>query len=527
MRVLISDKLDDEGLRILEAAEGLDFDHKPGMSPEELETAIADYDGLIIRSGTTVTASVLERADKLKIIGRAGIGVDNIDVEAASKKGVIVENTPFGNSVTTAEHAISMMFAVSRKIPQATASMKEGKWEKNKFVGNEISGKTLGIIGAGNIGKLVIERALGLKMKVAAFDPFLTEEMAKKIGAEKVDLDQLFSKADYITIHTPVNDATRGLINQAAFKKMKQGVYLINCARGGIVVEKDLEWAIKEGIVKGAALDVFEKEPVDPEHPLLKMDEVICTPHLGASTGEAQLNVAIQVAEQMVDYLVNGGISNAVNFPSMTADLANTLKPYISLGEKMAKVLASVSNGALKTIEIEYCGEIAKYPTDAIKVSVLKGIFEPILEDVSVNYVNAPLIAKERGISVKETKCEESPSFTSQLKIRWEGESSHEVTGTIFGLDNPRIVRIDDYYLEAVPEGELLIIKNEDKPGVIGNIGSKLGANQVNISRMQLGLSKGKKDAFAIYNVSNNISSELLQEISTLPNILSVKKVSL
>ncbi len=530
MKVLVSDKLAPEGLKILEAAKGkgVETDYKPGLSEDELKAIIGNYHALVIRSGSKVTAKVLESATQLKVIGRAGIGVDNVDIPAATKLGIIVENTPFGNSVTTAEHAIAMMFAVSRKIPQAAASMKNGKWEKTKFEGNEISDKTLGIIGVGNIGKLVAMRALGLKMKVVGFDPFLTHDAASALGIELVTLDDLFARADYITMHTPVTEATRNLINKDNFKKMKKGVYVINCARGGIVVEKDLEWAIKEGIVKGAALDVFEQEPTPIDNPLLKMDEVICTPHLGASTGEAQLNVALQVAEQIVDYLTTGAVTNAVNFPSVSAELASILKPFLSLGEKMAKLVGSIINGAIQSIEIEFSGEIAKYPVAAVTASVLKGLFEPILEEESINYVNAAIVAESRGVKIKESKNTKKGSFTSALKLSVSSDKETKViSGAIFGEENPRIVRIDDYYLEAVPEGNLLLIHNQDKPGVIGSIGTILGKNSINISRMQLGLSKANGQALAIYNVDQEIPTTVLAEINKLPNILAAHKVKL
>ena len=528
MKVLVSDKLVEEGLNILKKAKGVELDYKPGLAPAELKAIIGNYDALVIRSGTKVTAEIIEAATNLKVIGRAGIGVDNVDLPAATRKGIIVENTPFGNSVTTAEHAIAMMFAVSRKIPQATASMKLGKWEKNKFEGNEISDKTLGIIGVGNIGKLVAMRALGLKMKVLGYDPFLTAESAEELGIKPVSINDLFKNSDYITIHTPVNDATRNLLNKDAFKQMRKGIYIINCARGGIVNEKDLEWAIKEGIVKGAALDVFEQEPPPADHPLLSLEQVICTPHLGAATGEAQYNVAIQVAEQIADFLTTGAVTNAVNFPSVSADLAQILKPYISLGEKMAKVLGSIINGAIKTVEIEYAGEIAKHPVGAVTVSALKGLFEPILEDVSVNYVNARLIAKDRGVEVKEIKSSKVSNFNSVLNITaTTDKETRTLTGTIFGTHHPRIVRIDDYYLEALPEGNMIIVHNHDRPGVIGSIGTLLGKNKVNISRMQLGLSEKTHEAIAIYNVDSTVDTAILAEIAKLPNIISVKKVSL
>ncbi len=527
-KILVSDKLSEAGLKILKEAPGLEIHTKSGLKPDELKAIIGDYEGLVIRSSTKVTADLLSAAGKLKIIGRAGIGVDNVDTQAASKRGVIVENTPGGNVVTTAEQALAMIFASARKIPQATASMKNGKWEKTKFVGSEIYNKTLGVVGVGNIGKIVADRALGLKMKVIAYDPFLSEEAATKMGIELVELDDLFHRADFITIHTPLNDKTRNLIDRTAFGKMKKGVYLINCARGGIVNEEALVAAIQEGIVAGAGLDVFEQEPISPDHPLLKLDQVVCTPHLGASTDEAQENVAIEVAEQLVDYFVKGVIRNAVNFPSVSAELMNVLKPYISLAEKLGKLQGQMASSSPQEIHIEYSGEIADYPVAPLTVSILKGILEPVLEDVSVNYVNAPFIAKERGVKVVESKVSRLKDFKSLIEITVKSsKETRSVSGTIFGTSNPRIVRMDDFYLEAVPEGNILVIHNNDRPGVVGNVGTLLGKNQVNISRMQLGLVKGKEEAVALYNVDQPASASLVQELLKLPNILSVKQIKL
>ncbi len=527
-KILVSDKLSEAGLKILKDGTGLEVDVKTGMKPDELKKIIGEYDGLIIRSGTKVTADLISAADKLKIVGRAGIGVDNVDTEAASKRGIIVENTPGGNVVTTAEHAIAMMFAVARKIPQATGSMKDGKWEKTKFVGSELYNKTLGIVGVGNIGKIVADRALGLKMKVIAFDPFLSSETAAKMGVELVELNDLFARADFISIHTPLNDKTRNLIDRPAFAKMRKGVYIINCARGGIVNEDALVGAIQEGIVAGAALDVFVEEPIKPDHPLLKLEQVVCTPHLGASTDEAQENVAIEVAEQMVDYFVRGVVRNAVNFPSISSELMSVLQPYLSLAEKLGKFQGQLADSSPQEITIEYSGEIAAYPSASLTVSVLKGILEPLLEDVSVNYVNAPFIAKERGIKVIESKASEQHDFKSLIRVTVQyAKGSHSVSGTIFGKKNPRIVRIDDFYLEVAPEGTILVIHNQDRPGVVGNIGTLLGKNQVNISRMQLGLGKTQGEAIALYNVDSSAPKTIVEEIAKLPNIISVKQVSL
>lgn len=530
MKVLISDKLSEAGLEILKNASGLHIDNQPGLGKDvvKLKQAISDADALIIRSGTMVTAEILAAAKKLKVIGRAGIGVDNVDVPEATKRGIIVMNTPGGNTVTTAEHAIAMMCALTRQIPQATASTKSGKWEKNKFMGSELYQKILGVIGCGNIGKIVADRALGLKMKVIAYDPFLTDELAEKIGVLKVDLETLYARADFITLHVPKNEKTAGMIHRDAFLKMKKGVYLINCARGGIVNEKDLLVAIQEKIVAGAALDVFDKEPVDPAHPLLQCEQVICTPHLGAATEEAQENVALDVAHQIVDYLTTGTIQNAVNFPSVSGDVLNILKPYLLVAEKIGRLQGQLAKISPHEIYIEYCGELTQLPSAPLTIAILRGILEPVLEDVSVNLVNASLIAKERGIKVTESKTLDHADYASLVTVTLKFKGGQRVvSGTIFGKTHPRLVRMDHYYLEVVPEGKILVIHNEDKPGVVGNIGTLLGKNQINISRMQLGLNENTKEALAFYNVEGDVGDQVLAEIRKLPGIISVNQVVL
>ncbi len=530
MRVLISDTLSEAGLEILKKAKGVEVDYQPTIhkEPDKLKIAIKSADGIIIRSGTKLTADILASAEKLKVIGRAGIGVDNVDVSAASKKGMIVMNTPFGNTITTAEHAISMMCALTREIPQATASIKSGKWEKNKFMGSELYQKTLGVIGCGNIGKIVADRALGLKMKVVTYDPFLTDELADKIGVKKVELDDLYRTSDYITIHVPKTDKTANMINAQAFAKMKKGVYLINCARGGIVQEKDLAEAIEKGIVAGAALDVFEKEPVDPNHPLLKMDQVICTPHLGAATEEAQENVALDIARQIVDYFTAGTIQNAVNFPSVSGDVLTILRPYLSLSEKMGKLQGQLATESPSEIIIEMSGEITKHPTGPLTVAVVRGVLEPILEGETINAVNALLVAKERGVKVVESKTMDHENYTSLITVTLKFKNSQRtVAGTIFGKIHPRIVRLNDYYLEAVPDGKILVIHNEDKPGVVGNVGTLLAKNNINISRLQLGLNSMLHEAMAFYNVEGNVTETVLSELRGLPSILSIDLVEL
>ncbi len=525
-KILVSDKLSEKGLGILKASKGLQVDVKTGLKPEELVAIIGTYDGLIIRSATKVTPPVIEAAVNLKAIGRAGIGVDNVDLPAATKKGIVVMNTPSGNAVTTAEHAIAMMFAICRKIPQATASMRDGKWEKNKFTGSELCNKTLGVIGVGNIGRIVADRALGLKMKVIGFDPFLSVEAAQKIGVTLVDLPDLLRQSDIITIHVPISEKTKYLINKDSFRQMKKGVYLINCARGGIVNETDLVAALQEGTLAGAALDVFEKEPAPADHPLLKMEQVIFTPHLGAATDEAQENVATEVAELIVDFFGTGTVKNAVNFPSVSGEVLNLLRPYIDLGEKLGSLQGQLASKLPEEVTLEYSGQILNYNLAPVTQAILKGLLTPMVSDISVNYVNAPVVAKERGLKVVESKVSEHEDFSNLVAVRVRnGSESRLVSGTTFGKNNPRLVRIDDFYLEAVPSGTILVIHNQDRPGVIGNVGTLLGKNKINISRMQLGLTK--QEATALYNVEGDVTPEIIRELEKLPNIISVKKVVL
>lgn len=527
VRILVSDKLSEKGLGLLQKISGFQVDLKPNLPPEELKKILPGYEGLIVRSTTQVTADLLKNSN-LKAIGRAGIGVDNIDVEAATKKGIVVMNTPTGNAVTTAEHAIAMMFAVSRKIPQAAQSCRAGKWEKSKFMGSELCNKSLGIVGVGNIGRIVASRALGLKMRVIGFDPFLSKEAAEKIGIELVDLPELYRRADYITIHTPLNEKTRNLVDRNAFRQMRRGVYLINCARGGIVNEADLLVALQEGIVAGVALDVMEEEPPPPDHPLLKLDQVIVTPHLGAATGEAQESVAIEVAELMIDYFTRGTIRNAVNFPSLSAEELKVLGPLIELAEKIGSLQGQLLDQLPSEVAIEYRGDIHQQNLAPVTQAVLKGLISQMVSDVMVNFVNAAMIAREKGLKVIESKVTADEDFTNLITVAVRGKGGDlSVSGTIFGKTNPRIVRINGFYLEALPEGKILVIHNYDRPGVVGNIGSLLGRRQINISRMQLGLEKGKNEAIAIYNVEGDITKDLIEEMKKIPNIISVKKVVL
>jgi D-3-phosphoglycerate dehydrogenase len=525
MKVLVSDNISTKGVEILKKA-GLEVDVKTGMKPDELKACIGEYEGLVIRSATKVTADVIEAASKLKVIGRAGSGLDNVDKAAASKKGIVVMNTPGGNTMTTAEHSIAMLFSVARLIPQATASMKAGKWEKKKFMGVELYHKTLGIVGLGNIGSQVAKKAQGLEMNVIAYDPFLSEDKAKTTGIRKVSLDELFAQSDFITVHTPMTAETKGVINSKTIARMKDGVRIINCARGGIINETDLYEALKSGKVAGAALDVFEKEPPD-NNPLLTLDNVVCTPHLGASTEEAQENVAVAVAEQIADYLVFGVIRNAVNFPSIPNEQVPRLQPYINLAEKLGEFAAQIFEGGATEITVEFRGTAAEINTAPVTIAAIKGFLTPILIE-TVNFVNAPIIAKERGIEVKETKSSDAGDYNSMiaLRIKAKGRESY-VAGTLFSKKDPRVILIDEFKVEIVPEGELLLIYNNDKPGVIGNIGMLMGKNDINIARMHFGRESAGGMAISVVSIDSAPTPAVIEEIKRLPNILSLKQISL
>ncbi|VAW38406.1 D-3-phosphoglycerate dehydrogenase [hydrothermal vent metagenome] len=527
MKVLISDSLSEAAVEILNNTEGIECVFDPKITPEDLLATINEYHGIALRSRTKVTAEVIEKGENLKVIGRAGSGVDNIDVAAATQKGVIVMNTPGGNTVTTGEHAIAMMFALARKIPQATASMKDGRWDKKKFQGTELTGKTLGILGVGNIGSVVASRAQGLKMNVISYDPYISEDAAEKLGITLVGLDELYGQSDFLSIHVPLTNDTRNIINKDAFSKMKKGIYLIHCARGGIVSEADLAGAIKDGIVAGAALDVFEQEPTPADNPLLSMDEVIVTPHLGASTQEAQDNVAIAIAEQIADLLTTGSVRNALNVPCVPAEQLATLSPYITLGEKLGSFQGQLLTGGIEEIQVEYAGEVTGYDIASITIACIKGILTPLLDE-GVNYVNAPSVAQERGIKVTEVKSSRSIDFASSITIKIKTkEGENLIEGALFGKSEPRIVKINKFFLDAVPEGNLLVIHNNDKPGVIGQIGTLLGENSVNIARLHLGRQAESAEALSVWNIDTPIEKEIMAKITGLAYIISAKVVEL
>jgi D-3-phosphoglycerate dehydrogenase len=497
-KILVSDDLSPKGIAILQAAEGLEVDVKTGMATEELIAVIPDYQGLVIRSATDVTAEVIAASTNMKIIGRAGIGVDNMDLDAASAKGIIVMNTPGGNTITTAEHAIAMLMALSRNIPQADHSMKEGKWEKTMFIGVEVFNKTLGIVGLGRVGVIVANRALGLQMKVIAYDPYIARDAAEKV-----------------------------LIGPDEFAKMKNGVFLINCARGDIVDEEALLGALDSGKVTRAALDVFSVEPTPPESPLVAHPKVICTPHLGASTEEAQENVAIAIAEQIVDFFTRGEVRNAVNTPSLDAEVVSLLGPYLNLAMRLGSFAAQYVDGGIKEVNIRYTGEEIARGTAPLTLYVLTGVLQTFMEE-AVNTVNAPYLAKQRGIVLNESTSRATEDYANLVTVELVTDKGRgTASGTIFGRNNPRIVRIDDVSLEAIPEGHILVFTNRDTPGVIGRVGTILGNNGINIAGIQLGRTAPKEDAVAVLNVDQRVSEEVLEELRALPNLYVAKTITL
>ncbi len=526
MKVLVSDNLSKVGIEIFEKTPGIQVDVKTGLKPEELREVIKDYDALVIRSATKVTGDIIEAAEKLKVIGRAGIGLDNVDISAATQKGIVVMNTPEGNTVTTAEHAIALMMSLSRNIPQATASLKAGKWEKKKLQGKELYSKTLGIIGAGHIGRIVADRAKGLKMNVIVYDPYVKPEVLSELGAEGVDFDELLRRSDYITIHTPKTPETTNLINKKTLAKMKKGAMLINCARGGIVNEDDLYDALASGHLAGAALDVFAQEPPGKTK-LMELDNFICTPHLGASTREAQDNVARDVANQIVAYLLEGTITNAVNVPSISGELVRVLKPFALLAEKMGLLQAQLAGGGIQGIDVKYAGSVSQYDSSPLTAALLKGALTPALKD-EVNFVNAPVIASERGIKVVESKTETSEDFASLVVSKVKtNEGEHIVSGTVFGKNIPRILRIDDFYLEAFPEGHNLLIKIKDVPGVIGEITSSLGANGYNIARMHVSQDKARGENGVFLTTDSPVKDAVVSQLQCVENVLSIQRIDL
>jgi D-3-phosphoglycerate dehydrogenase/(S)-sulfolactate dehydrogenase len=528
-RVLIADELSSRAEDILRKG-GLEVDVKTGLKAPDLKGILGQYDGLAVRSATKVTPDVLEAATRLRIIGRAGIGVDNIDVPAASRRGVIVMNTPSGNATTTAEHAIALLMSLARKIPQATASMKAGKWDKKKFAaGTELCDKTLGVVGLGNIGRIVADRARGLHMKVIAFDPFISHEAAAHLGAELVALPQLFERSDIITVHVPFTPETKGLIGPQALAQCKKGVLIVNAARGGIVDENALYEALKSGKVAGAALDVFAEEPPKPDLPLLALENVICTPHLGASTEEAQEKVAIEVAEQMVAFFARGEIKNAVNMRGMAPELRARLMPHVDLAVQLGKLCGQLVGGNVDRIEVEVTGDLNDHG-QPITAAVVEGMLRNHA-DTPVNGINALLVAADRGITVTDTRRAKGENWATSIGVTAHGKGwTRSVRGAVFQVTEraqPRVVMIDEFLLEMSPEGRVLVLRNEDKPGVIGSVGTLLGSKGINVSRMQVGLPPSGGEALQLWNVDGELSEALLGEIRKLPHVRAAQQVAL
>jgi len=517
-RVLISDALSPRAVAIFRER-GVDVEQQAGLKPEELRRIIGAFDGLAIRSATKVTASILSAATRLKVIGRAGIGIDNVDLAGASARGIVVMNTPFGNSITTAEHAIAMMAALARDIPAASASTRAGKWEKSRFMGVELTGKTLGVIGCGNIGSIVVDRARGLKMKVVASDPFLTPERAQALGAEKLELDALFARADFISLHTPLTPQTRNVIDARALALCKPGVRIINCARGGLIDEAALLAALGSGQVAGAALDVFAEEPA-VGNPLFACDNVVCTPHLGASTTEAQENVALQVAEQMSDFLLTGAVSNALNMPSVSAQDAPRLQPYMRLAEQLGSLIGQVTSDAIESVEISYEGQVASLNTRPLTSTVLMGLLRPSAD--VVNMVNAPLIARDRGIRIAETRLEAEGDYHTLMRVRARtGGGSLDLAGTLFS-GKPRLVGIDGVALESELTARMLFVRNRDTPGFIGSLGTALGRAGVNIANFNLGRAMPGADAVCLVSLDEDLPAAVLAQIQQLAGVVGV-----
>jgi D-3-phosphoglycerate dehydrogenase len=524
-RVLVSDKLSETAVQIFRDR-GIAVDYLPdlGKDKDALLAAIPAYDGLAIRSATKVTPKLIAAATRLKVVGRAGIGVDNVDLAAATQRGIVVMNTPFGNAITTAEHAIAMMMALARQISAADASTQAGKWEKNRFMGVELFNKTLGVIGCGNIGAIVADRALGLKMRVIAYDPFLSPERAIAIGVEKVELDDIFRRSDFITLHTPLTDKTRNIIDAAALARCRKGVRIINCARGGLVAEEALHEALMSGQVAGAALDVFEAEPAT-SHKLFGLENVVCTPHLGASTGEAQENVALQVAEQMADYLLTGAVSNALNMPSISADEAPRLSPFITVAEKLGSFAGQLTEEPIERIVIEYAGEVGEMNTRALTSAALAGILRPMLG--TVNMVSAPVVARERGIMVDEVRQSQRGAYETYIRLTVKAPSlERSVAGTVFSDGKARLIQIKGIDMEAEFGPHMLYITNEDKPGFIGALGTVLGNAGVNIATFNLGRRSQGGEAICLVSVDEEPPPPVLQAVNTLPHVRQVKPLA-
>lgn len=525
-RVLVSDALAEEGLAILRSAPGLQVDVRTGLKADELKGSMGAYDALVVRSATKVNADLLQAATNLKIIGRAGIGVDNVDVPAATKRGVVVMNTPAGNVVTTAEHALALMMSLVRRIPQAAASMKAGLWEKKAFEGTELCGKVLGVVGLGNIGSIVADRAVGLRMRVIAYDPFIGAERAARMGVELVSLEELYRRSDIVTIHVPLLEETRNLLGREAFACMKRGAYLVCAARGGIVDEQALLEALEAGQLAGAALDVFAQEPPGLV-PLVEHPRVVCTPHLGASTSEAQVAVSIQVAEQIVEYFRDGTIRNAVNVPSVPPEELEQLRPLLEMAKSLGRLQAQLGIEGLHAVSLEYSGTAAEGRTGVVTSAALASLLSSSLGE-SVNLVNASVVARERGVRVSESTASDGEDYTSLIRLRvGTAGGERSLAGAIFGRRDPRVVEIDGIPIEAIPRGHLLVLRNLDRPGLVGAIGTALGRNGINIGQLQFGRESEGGNAVTVVNVDSEVPEAVLQELRTLPSVVSATKARL
>lgn len=525
MKVLASDKIAEIGLKMLKDA-GIEAEMKTGLPEDELAKIIGDYDGLVIRSDTKVTPKIIEAAKKLKIIGRAGVGVDNVDLPSATKKGIIVVNSPEGNTVAAAEHTIAMLMSMARNIPQACAKLKAGKWDKKSYKGIEVINKTLGVVGLGKIGRHVASCAIGLGMKVIGYDPFISEEYAKSLGIELTSLDNIFSKSDFITLHLPKNKDTLNLINKDAFAKMKKGVRILNVARGGIVNEKDLYDALKSKQVAAAAIDVFEKEPCESS-PLFELDNAIVTPHLGASTEEAQVNVAVDVVEQIIEVLKGGMARSAVNIPSFKPEAMKKVQPFISLAEKLGALAGQLVDGGVNRVEVCYSGEVADSEVAPLTTAILKGLFEPLLGS-SVNFVNAQMVAKDRKVDITETKLKEAKDYANLITVKAvSAKGEREVGGTVFGQKEQKLVWVDGFSVDADPTGYLLVLSNIDRPGMIGKVGTFLGEHKINIASMDVGRKKVGEKAVMVLNVDASVPDTVLGGLKKIDGIFEAKVVKL
>lgn len=526
MKVLVSDKLAPEGVDILKKA-GLEVDCKYDLTPEQLKIEIKKYDAIVIRSGTTLTAEIIEAADKLRVIGRAGVGLDNVDLKAATKKGVVAMNTPAGNTTSTAEHTMSMLLSMSRNIPQAHMTVKGGGWDRNKFKGVEVSNKTIGIIGLGRIGSTVAKFAKGFDMKIIGFDPFMSAEVAEKRGITLVDLETIYKTADYITVHVPKTDETAGMIGDDQFAMMKKSARVINCARGGVIDEEALARALESGEIAGAAIDVYDEEPIIKNHPLLKFDSCILTPHLGASTDEAQLNVAIEIAHVVADALTGKGIRNAANFPSLSAEAYSVLEPYIDLGQKMGAFAGQLQKGVIQSIKIIYNGQMTAYKVAPITMAIANGLLAPALGEEEVNSLNALTVAKERGIDIEEIQSNKQEEFLNCVKLEIKSDKETlSVWGTLSSNNEARIVRVNDIYVEAAPKGTMIFINNNDKPGIVGTVGTILAEANINIASITLGRVAPGGYTISVVNVDGDVSEKIVKKLEANKDILFVKVIT-